>query len=246
MQLSEQQPALAGAGPPSISAASSCAQLLGLRRCGAASSASNRSRGAASLLGLQRSTESSPAPGRNKCQRKSSTSHAAASLLGLKASAQDGLSGAPAAPETNLDDLAPYDAGDLYKCPCGWRPPPRPNSSQVKVRAKAHWRQCQGTLPPAAKTVGMRRRLAAKNTPRMKLKRKERALDAYRAFVRKLRYQKWRQAACDPDESTAGISSTVAAALPLIRTTYACRKCGRRVDLAKMRRFPCKKRPSNV
>jgi hypothetical protein len=47
-----------------------------------------------------------------------------------------------------------YTSGDVFACPCGWRPQPQLRKSgkivATKQQAKAHWRACRGTPPPPA------------------------------------------------------------------------------------------------
>ena len=119
----------------------SCARLLGLRRS-ASGGASCKTSGASScarLLGIQNPLSVASAAssarkllGLGRQTRASEASLPPEQLLGVEAAA--------AAHE-------PYKKGDLYLCPCGWRPA-EGTGADMRRRAQLHWRLCQGTAPP--------------------------------------------------------------------------------------------------
>ena len=56
----------------------------------------------------------------------------------------DGQGSAGRVPDLPVDTVTATSTD----CPCGWRPPLLVNRSVKQARVRAHWRVCQGRLPP--------------------------------------------------------------------------------------------------
>jgi hypothetical protein len=139
-----------------------------------------------------------------------------------------------------------YTEGDVYACPCGWRPSlhlRRGNGciATVKQQAKEHWRVCRGTPPPPSRsTPGLRARIAKGNGPKNAEGNRLRAVASWKKWRQALEEREpiAAQACCVPNTDAAyGRGSGVAAGF-----TYVCACCGAVRHLAEMRRLPCKAR----
>ena len=162
----------------------------------------------------------------------------AASLLGLK-SAQV-AAGASVGPALGAEELPEdYKTGDGYACPCGWRPDSGQLGPARRTAAVKHWRNCQGTKPPAL--TKEQQRLATLAGRPATSGSAEKGIRAH---------QKWFSDFEARDPAAAAVAcrpcTDVAFSSPDQRRLYACTKCGKQKCLPLFRRLPCSSREKGV
>ena len=198
---------------------SSCARLLGLHKVAPSTKgpASVATSGCRKLLGLQAAGS----------QDRQST---AGEALGLHKPNKLQLTHVEHAPHDN------YQAGELYVCRCGWKPPSGLTNAQRGYSARRHWRHCVGAPPPRAASQNVRQRVARKGWCNPVVKRLQ-AQARYLAWYKKLK-GKWLDATCEGDPEAPETHSFRA----VVTHVYRCRRCSKVSSLSELRRFPCSKR----
>ena len=155
-------------------------------------------------------------------------------LHSLAASARRGsVSGAQNTPGQCVDA---YEYDSCLNCPCGWKPkkPSGKKRGQTADRqAKAHWRHCQGTLPPKGDPTnlaefrrGMSAREALLKTDRSKGK-----------------YLNWRGKLSSKARSAAHSLDLTKASLVPRGWTYLCTACCNYHTINQTMTIPCPSRP---
>ena len=142
----------------------------------------------------------------------------------------DGQGSAGRVPDLPVDTVTATSTD----CPCAWRPPLLVNRSVRQARVRAHWRVCQGRLPPI-QDVGTRSALLCQRLANVRGDILHRRRDRAQA-----RFEEWKAglppaaaaAACTPylDVSFRGAHG---------QTMHKCTECGNERTLGRFRVTPC-------
>ena len=142
-----------------------------------------------------------------------------------------------------------YEAGDVYACPCGWKPSlqtgtnPKKNGQQREKEALQHWKDCQGEKPPKISADQSRGIAAHAHAAARKVKACA-AISGFRQWHAKLKTKapKVANAACQPDFETPFHRARKTAGA---QRSYACTRCGK-APIPDFKRAPRRKRPKDV